>query len=282
MTKFSRIFEFYEDIVDIISTNVIEDKILIYSFYESWEKNFFDTGEFFLDQIISKSEIHKNQGLPSDSKICGIDLPTWFGDFSSKKIIFIGIDPMRNERDFKALKHADKFKDAIVGTPYAFHKNSFRNGRSNLYWKLIEGLSKDNFIYVTDIYKSFFYTQENVRSYDFYTSNKILANDHFNLLECEIEAIQPDYIITFGKLSYELLTNKKLLKISDRVDNNLAKISIRNSSKSVTVIPLVHLSGSVRNENLHEFIKRNSIHLENFKRALCPELYLQILERYLL
>lgn len=280
MTSFLSENKFFGDLLEIIEKNIIPDKEKIEEFYAIWKEKFENSHDKILTEFIPKKIIHSNLGLPEDSETCGIDLPSWFGSASGKKIMFVGLDPMRSEKEFSQLNHANKTDHVIIGTPYALHNKHFRTSRSKLYWKLIEGLSKDNFIYLTDVYKSFFYTGNNIRSYNFYSRNSKLKHRHHHIFEQELKLVQPDIIITFGKKSYEIVANKRIGKVSDSVDKNISKLFI-NENKSALVIPLIHLSGSVRINNLEIFLRNNSIYKNELDRNECPELFLKLLNRFL-
>lgn len=117
---------FFDKLTKIISHNLIAlNSEEIEFIYANWSRGFSDKSTFLNDKK-NKELIRDFQNVPLNSCLNGIDFPTWFGDFENKKILFLGIDPMRNNTDFKK-SEADTIKDVIIGTPYAFHIRGFRN-----------------------------------------------------------------------------------------------------------------------------------------------------------
>lgn len=283
---------FFRNLKKILNNELIalyEDEIEI--IYAKWGREFSDN-LLFLNDKINKELIRGFQNVPLNSCLNGIDFPTWFGDFKNKKILFLGIDPMRNNKDFEKSK-ADSGKDVILGTPYAFHIRGFRETRTNSYWQVISEVSKSNFVYVTDIYKTFFYTDntKKIRSYEFWnkTENISFNQNHRKLLIEEINLIEPDLIITFGALAYKVLTNQKYcpklslpLSCSERSvkpfdDENISK------KRSIPILPLMHLSGSTRSEPLEKFFKANGLTYsdQKDKRNVAGKLYGKIIKEYI-
>jgi hypothetical protein len=198
------------------------------SLYIRWSREFFHDSNYLPD-IFKKELISCNQNLPPNTYLNGIDLPTWFGNFQGKKVLFLGIDPMRNEKDFKK-SNANMSTDVLIGTPYAFHIKGFRENRTSPYWQVINEVAKSNFIYVTDIYKTFFYTDKlkKNRSYNYWNEQN-LNEKHRELLIEEINLIQPDLIVTFGAMAYKVLTEQKYChRLSNPLNNELKQIKNEN------------------------------------------------------
>jgi uracil-DNA glycosylase len=130
-----------------------------------------------------------------------------------------------------------------------------RKGRQKHYWTLINNLSKENFVYLTDIYKTFFYFGEGKkqRSYDYFQEKNI--SKHKELLQKEIHLIAPDLIITFGKISYSKLMEINAPKLTINAELNIAKF------KDIPVLPMVHLSS--REKSKRDFLKNNNVDNEN-------------------
>jgi len=142
---------FIEDLMQFLSDNVLNlSKTEIRNFYLKWIEGFDDNNGKLLDDFINKNKINKRQNIPNNTTLLGVDLPTCFGEYSQKKIIFVGIDPVRNEEEFKKI-NAKIDNDVIIGTPYALHKKIFREKRCAAYWEIIKKLQVHSFIYVTDI-----------------------------------------------------------------------------------------------------------------------------------
>ena len=278
-------------------TNIISHKLIalnsneIENLYLRWVKEFSANLDFLLD-IRNKELIRDYQNVPSQSCLNGIDLPSWFGDFNNKKVIFLGIDPLRNNKDFKK-SNADLNNDVIIGTPYAFQIKGFRENRTSPYWQVINELAKSNFVYVTDIYKTFFYTDnsKNMRSYHFWnkSENALLNDNHRNLLIDEINLIKPDIIVTFGALAYKVLANQKYcptlsLSLSDPKRNVKPFIGGGVAQdRPIPIVPLMHLSGSTRGKNLEAFFMNNGLKYSEKcdKRNKAGHLYGQIINDYM-
>jgi len=284
---------FFEKLIAILSNHVLTNNHHeIESLYMKWSSQFSDDLKILPD-IFRKDLVSKKQNLPPNNYLNGIDLPTWFGNFQSKKVLFLGIDPMRHENDFQK-SNANISEDVIVGTPYAFHLKGFREKRTSAYWQVINEVAKSNFIYVTDIYKTFFYTDisKKTRSYDFFNEqeNNDLNKNHRQLLIEEINLIQPDLIVTFGAVAYKVLTNQKYChKLSESLNSTTNQIKNftyqkeNTQDRTIKVLPLMHLSGATRSHNLEEFFKNNNHPYSDRedKRDKVGQLYGQIINGYL-
>ena len=168
-----------------LSENVIElsqqDISKIYSFW----KNKFNEIDFEIPKdvkiISDRLSIRPCQNVPLNTWLLGIDFPIWFNTLEGKgKILILGIDPMRNENTFKK-KRAHIERDVVIGTPYALDCARMRSGKQKEYWTLINELSKEHFVYITDVYKTFFYINrqsKRQRSYDYFDSKPIIVIDH--------------------------------------------------------------------------------------------------------
>ena len=250
----------------------------IANIYTSWKNEFTDgTGSKVHSEtknIAKKDSISSNQPLSNTPYLLGIDLPTWFNtpDEKKNKIMVLGIDPLRNEQVFNSL-NADKENEVIIGTPYAFHLSNMRTGRTKQYWNFINLLSEKNFVYLTDIYKTFFYTDKSkkVRSYNYYQNNSWYS--HMDLLAKEIDLIKPDLIISFGAVSYTQLMGKRSPKLSSNIQSNIIEFMCK------PVLPMVHLSGSTRQQTKLNFLKANNINVvgNNFGEG-----YFQIIDHLFL
>jgi hypothetical protein len=285
-------YPFFEKLVGVLHKKLISfNPNEIKSLYTKWGNEFSDKLDFLTDKS-SKELINDYQNVPRQSCLNGIDLPSWFGDFNNKKVIFLGIDPMRNNNDFKK-SIADLNNDVIIGTPYAFHIKGFRENRTSPYWHVINEVAKSNFVYVTDIYKTFFYTDNSkkMRSYDFWNkAENVLFNDnHRNLLIDEINLIEPDIIVTFGALAYKVLANQKYCPTLSLSLSNPKRNVIPFTGEGVQhdrpipIVPLMHLSGSTRGKNLEAFFMNNGLkYSEKYdKRNKAGLLYGQIINDYI-
>lgn len=259
---------FFAELINIIDKEVLKNTDnKIQSIYEKWNsENLTDEKS---KAVIIKKELlrNENQKIPIDEvKLLGIDLPSWYGDYSSKnKIMIIGIDPMRGSKDFKDAS-AEETNDILIGTPYAYHIKKVRSGRKNKnYTQFIDSLINDNnFIYLTDVYKTFFVhtdvEKKDIRSYKYYgkeekklnNSNKknIIRKSIIKTLYEEIKLINPTIIITLGEISFNQLTLKSA-DFNKSVTPQYFSEEIFNDCKNIPIYPFMHLKA--RDANLLNF-----------------------------
>ncbi|WP_312554610.1 uracil-DNA glycosylase family protein [Empedobacter brevis] len=248
-----------DEIFELIQKSIINlDNDELKELYNYWnsneeKRNHIDFKEFkdLKGWIRNKGIISKNQFSTDNAVAHGIDLPYWFNHQNPEnRIMIIGIDPLRSKKEFIDIKN-----DVIIGTPYAVHSEKFRKGRTKEYWNFISSLKEQNVVYLTDVFKLYFIDEEKkTRSYNYLFEN--YRKENLSILRKEIEILNPTIIITLGKLSFELLTGKKLKSIVDNVNNT---IHIDEEFNSIPIIPLVHLSGAVRKSQKLKFLEMNEI-----------------------
>lgn len=272
--------EFFSQLKDIITNNILNvSDSNIDEYYDYWQQNF---NEIVSNSFaVSDKLIHENQLIPKDAVLKGIDLPTWFGDFKNTRIVILGIDPLRNQNNFKELK-VDKQSEVIVGTPYSFNKKSSRDNDSKAYWTFVEGLKNANkFVYCTDIFKTYYYKEvEKIRSYN--DSSFVLNKFHKSILEQELNLINPDIIIVFGGLAHKLLLSKKSCpKIGQSIIKTKSDYALLEK-KSSSVYTVLHLSKTPRGNNFKDLFSKNEItsivNVEN--RVECAEKYLEMFKQH--
>ena len=241
--------------IEIIQKDIINiPEESISDLYHSWTNKNAKPAK----SVFNKKHISQNQFLPTDPYLLGIDFPIWFGDVAAKKrIMILGVDPFRNEFLFEEAI-ANKKKDVLIGTPYALHSTEMRAGSTRPYWEFIKALSKNNFVYLTDIYKSSFYTDSSKeeKSHTYYRKNKTQLDSIKKVLGQEIQLLQPDLIITLGKEGFFQLTAKKAKQLSRAIALNTTHLK---SFPNIPIIPLVHLSGATKKQNILNFLKANHI-----------------------
>lgn len=257
---------FFKELINIIDKEVLKNVDNdIQGIYKTWND------ENLNSEVDSKSKSkpvlrdkellrHENQKIPINYvKLLGIDLPSWYGDYNSKnKIMIIGIDPMRHDNDFKEAS-ANPNKEVLIGTPYAYHDKKVRNSKKNKYYtQFIDSLLNDNnFVYLTDIYKTFFYCigveNENLRSYDYYgqlqkkiekdNNENNIRNSILKTLLAEIKFIEPTIIITLGDISFNQLTRKSVNKNNSKaaITPQFFTEEIFNDYKHIPIYPFMHL-----------------------------------------
>jgi hypothetical protein len=253
---------FFSHLIKIIKDNIIILKEQeLSNYYHKWSNEFYQSQGYYLNDKIQIGQISKSQNIPSDAELVGIDLPIFFGDYTKKRVMILGIDPLRSVKDFN-LAQANIYSDVLLGTPYALHNISFREKRCSSYWNLVQILSQNNFVYVTDIFKSYFIV-DNIRSYNYWyrEENKHKIDNHAKLLLEEIKLINPDLIVSFGALAYNTLLN---------LDIKIPKLA------------LMHLSRSARFKYLKRFIEGKygfQYNIDN--RVNAAGIYAQIVENNL-
>jgi hypothetical protein len=263
--------------------NIITDNILnvsdskIDEYYKYWNQNLYELKTNFLK--ISGDLIHNKQLVPKDSILKGIDLPTWFGNPKNKRIVILGIDPLRNHKVFKQAG-ADVKNDVILGTPYAFHEKLSREKNCKSYWTLAEGLvNTNNFVYCTDIFKTYFHREiGRVRSYR--DPDYIKNENHLIILKEELNLIQPDIIIVFGQLAHSFLLKKKCQTIGQSIVKTKSIYEL--NERPIDVYTVLHLSKTPRGNNFKKFFENNgmdtlAIDVEN--RVQCAVKYLEIFKQ---
>lgn len=275
-----------------ISSNILDiPNDYIDEMYKIWFANLnnpIDKINFvFNDKYISSS-----QNTPKNVQVKGIDLPFWFGDYenANKKIVILGIDPLRSEQSFDRqhiniiennLRLADFQNDVTIGTPYALHEKTTRENACIGYWTLVEELTKkNNFVYCTDIYKTYYFDyKENTRSY---SDKKFIQykQKHQEILNEELSIINPDLIIVFGKIAHSLLLDKNCPKIGQKIENTKDYYKLPN--KNVDVFTVIHLSKASYNSHMSAFLNANNIFDVNAsKRDECAKAYIKIIDQSL-
>jgi uracil-DNA glycosylase len=238
-----------EALIEIVHSDILNiSKNEIKFLYDAWLNGRSSIGKW----IQRKEVINEKQNVPNNACLRGVDLPFYFGNYhtSKKRIMIIGLDPLRNKSAFenakKAEVSADIYNDVLLSTPYALHSKNVREGKTNNYWQIISNLEKQNFIYLTDLYKSFFRVEidfKDVRSYDYYRK-KDVSNNSKEILLKEIDLVDPDIIIAFGNDTFG-----KLLEAIEEVNNE--------SLNKIPILKFIH--PAARYKNLIEFLKKNGI-----------------------
>ncbi len=269
--------EFQDTLIQYLHQNVINiSKQQISDIYTNFRASFdANTNNRTSEKelVLNRSLISTKQNILDDACLLGIDFPSWFSKSPNPKlkIMVMGIDPLRNDNNFKHL-NADVNNDVIIGTPYALHIPKARVSGTKHYWNFINKLAEENLVYLTDIYKVFFYySNRDKRSYDYY-KDSYTQNQKDLLLE-EINLINPDLIVTFGGESFSQLTKLKAPRLTSNVNLNITKLENR-----IPVLPMVHLSNSVRYNTKLQFFSANNVTLESNDYG---KAYYDIIDNYL-
>ncbi|TXE08567.1 hypothetical protein ES711_08680 [Gelidibacter salicanalis] len=255
-----------------IRENVIDiPKNDLNDIYKKWQNN-----EKASNSVFDRSLMQSLQCVPHNSYLLGVDFPFWFGDLKAniKRIMIVGVDPLRNKTDFKK---ANIHQNVLISTPYALHSETARNGITKAYWAFVESLSANHFVYLTDIYKSFFYVDnpKMTRSYNYYPKQQGSVENQRSILIKEIDFLKPDVIITFGSIAFLKLTSKKYVKLGNGIDYNKTYLEEFNE---IPVLPFMHLSGSTRDKNLEDFLKVHKVEKKKEGRVGYGSAYAEIIE----
>lgn len=177
-------------------------------------------------------------------KNIGIDLPLWFGDVNYKnKTMVVALDPKRNDKS----NHDQNKKqppEISVGSIFSLHTENGKNTGKNCYWEFISNLSKDKFVYITDIYKIYYETKDHKginivsnKDKEFIEKSTEIYQKNKQILKKEISIIKPNQIITLGKEAKE-----GVIKI---LDISVKKNDIKVIHEGIEIIFLPHISTTV-------------------------------------
>lgn len=198
---------FNENIIELIKNHILElGKDDLKAVYKSFENGGVvnienhQTNQVFND-FLNQSSITKKQ----------FDLPFFIDNKKKKTLMIVGMDA----------KASHSGNHIVLSTPYYLQAEGGRNTNANDYWKIIEVLSTEFNIYLTDVYKAYF-VQENAISNTLpsYTSNSI----HKELMKKEIAEVKPDALLCWGREARDLVAN--LLDI--KLKSTISKDDIRN------------------------------------------------------
>ena len=134
--------------------------------------------------------------LDMDKGAIGVDLPVWYNydDASAPRVMIVAQDPLRSKKWYGT--KPDCFcQDAVLSTPFATHDFEHRNGNGKRMALLIAYLIQKKFgVYLTDARKYFIDSHKTSEEYAHKHSQ-----DYKEIFKKELEVIQPDLIVSFGK-----------------------------------------------------------------------------------
>jgi hypothetical protein len=233
--------EFLNKIIEILNNHLLTEQVDLRGMYEKMIGDY-DTSNPGNKEIyeISKHEIYGYEDLLSkkETENLGIDLPIYFGDpGSKKKIMIVAMDAKRNGQDHNNI---------VVGSVFALHQKDARNTNRNDYWKFIEPITRDSFVYLTDIFKLYYETHyfDKEKKYqllsnkdkDYTDKTSVAFKTNKKILEEEIKLINPDTIISLGNESANALkmisgiTSNEL----DTVHDGISYLFMPHISRTVT------------------------------------------------
>jgi hypothetical protein len=171
--------------------------------------------------------------------LTGIDLPiiASFNTANSRKLMVIGSEPLRNWNYFSE-NNISIYDQIAISTPYSLHLN---DAKETVYYKITEHLCKTHQVYLTDLRKIWFAGFERHKTF-------LEAKLHNAFLLDEINYVNPECIITFGKNVYDALSS--ILKT-----NNL----------NTKVHYLIHPSQRIQGEGRKTFFEKVGIDISRYK-----------------
>lgn len=206
------------------------DKEKLQSFYDQWSNNFSDFQ---------------------------IDLPFWVqSNENKKKIMIIGQDANNSGKE-----NSEKIK---INTPYSYHSNE-----NNDYKKILDKLKIDYNLYLTDLYKLFFWYKNTIfntpvaaKSHQF--PNYINDEIHYKILLEEINLIRPDLIVTFGNNARNAISliSKEPINFKNLVSKDNLKKGynfVLDESFTIKFAPIPHPSNATRQSAWVSFFEANKI-----------------------
>ncbi|MFN4853159.1 MAG: hypothetical protein ACK5JC_01920 [Bacteroidota bacterium] len=231
----------YKKVAAILSNHLFGQLVNIESMYEKMiddynnpnpeNLNFYTASK---EDIIGYGDLLKLKRLQN----VGIDLPIYFGDNTlSKRIMIVAMDAKRNGQN------DDKI---TIGSVFSLNYKNSRSTKSNDYWKFIEPLTKNSFVYLTDIFKIYYETtpladgKQSIvlsnKDKDYTGKESIAFKTNRAILEAEINLVKPDTIISLGNESAAAL--KMLSGIYsndiDLMHNDIRYLFMPHISRTVT------------------------------------------------
>ena len=173
----------------------------------------------------------------TDLKNLGIDFPIYFGNHTQNKnkIMIVAMDAKRTNQIGKKI---------VLGSVFNLHNYKGRTTNENDYWKFVEPLLEDNFVYLTDIFKIYYetsITQKGSKSTllsnkdkDYTTGKHLQLNK--TILEQEINLVKPNSIIALGNEAASALRSIQEIPNKDNylTKNGIEYIFMPHISRTVT------------------------------------------------
>jgi uracil-DNA glycosylase len=212
----------YEKIAQVLKTHIYSENVDVFSFYYAMISAYDSPkSNSLFSEVRALSEVvnfQKFLDIKEEQPFnIGIDLPIYFGDPSSKhKIMIVAMDPKRIGQEPGVY---------TLGSVFSLHTNEGRSTHKNDYWKFIEPMISDNFVYLTDIYKLYYESFSEVngrkthivsnKDKSFIGKDTIPFKINKQILDAEIKIVQPTKIIALGKEAANALKLIKGIKNSE-------------------------------------------------------------------
>lgn len=171
--------------------------------------------------------------------LTGIDLPIIASSntVNNRKLMVIGSEPLRNWNYFTE-HQLSIYNHIVISTPYSLHQ---LDAKETLYYKIVEHLTKTHQVYLTDLRKIWFAGFERHKTF-------LEAKFHNDFLLDEINYVNPEYIITFGKIVFDALS-----------------LIIKTNNLNIKVHYLIHPSQRTQGEGRKTFFEKVGIDISRYK-----------------
>lgn len=238
--------DFYKEIAKILKSNkLFTDNVNIVEYYENMKRQYNADEDEILENLKLKNiDVFYNFlkakiNAKEDLKHIGIDFPIYFGSLSenNNKIMIVAMDPKRDEGG-----------NEIVSLNSMFSLHSKKEGRETKkqdYWKFIKPILKNNFVYLTDVYKLYYLTSKLNKKRE---RKPLLSNEddkyttktiHSEILIEEILLVKPKLIIAYGNKAREECAKILGIELKNKITTDYVrdgyKTSIESSDKSKVV-----------------------------------------------
>jgi len=171
--------------------------------------------------------------------LTGIDLPIIASSdkVNTRKLMVIGSEPLRNWNYFTE-NNLSIYNHIAISTPYSLH---LKDAKETVYFKITEHLSKTHQVYLTDLRKIWFAGFERHKTF-------LEAKFHNEFLLDEINYVNPECIITFGKNVFDSLS-----------------LLVKTSNLNIKVHYLIHPSQRTQGEGRKTFFEKVGIDVSRYK-----------------
>lgn len=212
-----------DQVIKVFNKDLFENQIDVSSYYNSMINNYendlpFEIGNSLkIDNLNLTFEklLSQKHGISN----IGIDLPVFFANklATKNRIMIIAMDPKRNGQNNNQI---------TLNSVFSIHsKRHGRETNKNDYWNFIEPLTKNNFVYITDVYKLYyeFSFEENGKLHkklsnkdpEFIGKHTAAYNQNKLILEKEINFVKPNKIISLGNESAMALKSIMNIKTNE-------------------------------------------------------------------
>jgi hypothetical protein len=231
----------YKDISNILRNNLFDKKLDLERVYENlkivYNNSLLKTDDNLIIEIKDITGYQKLLTDKSNIENLGIDLPIYFGNPNHiNRIMIVAMDPKRIGQSNNKIS---------IGSVFALHQKETRITNKNDYWKFIEPLTKENFVYITDIYKLYYESFEIING----KQTKIISNKDTEYISPKCDSFETNKKILEEEI--KLIKPKTIISLGNESANALKKISGINSSelevlhKGIKYLFMPHISRTV-------------------------------------